>query len=112
MEGFTVLAIAKRSVFGFVCGSSTKKDIKSFCHLQIRPALCRIRLRSQQRIVTYLNFNPRPLLLPSFSLASCSVFALFVSSCLYFFFHSQIIKIKYTFKIELDKKKISFSFSH
>ena len=26
-----------------------------------------------------------------------------------FFFHSQIIKIKYTFKIELDKKKKSVS---
>ena len=59
MEGFTVLAIAKRSAFGFVCGSSTKKDIKSFCHLQIRSALCRIRLRSQQRIVTYLRATPR-----------------------------------------------------
>ena len=86
MEGFTVLAIAKRSAFGFVCGSNSKKDIKRFCHLQLRSALCRIRLRSQKRIVTYLNFNPTPLLLPSFSLASCSVFDLFVSSCLYFLF--------------------------
>ena len=30
MEGFTALAIAKRSAFGFVCGSSTKTTSKVF----------------------------------------------------------------------------------
>ena len=55
MEGFTVLAIAKRSAFGFVCGSSTKKDIGFMSNtFKVPTADCDIlKLQPQTTIVAF-----------------------------------------------------------